>query len=133
VLEYRDDVALFRLLDVVLTNLIDGEHLAPDDIVVLTPTGREQSRVWRQRTFGRHALDDDVRDGSVLWSTVHAFKGLERPVVILAELDDEHGDELANYVRAGASRASNHLVVLAAPPVAADIRRRIDRARPRPA
>jgi hypothetical protein len=61
---------------------------------------------------------------------VHAFKGLERPVVILAELDADHDDDLATYVRVGASRARNHLIVLAAPHAAADIRRRLDAAPP---
>jgi superfamily I DNA/RNA helicase len=72
-------------------------------------------------------LSDIVEPDTVLWSTVHGFKGLERPVVILAELGEQHREDIARYARVGSSRARNHLIVLATKPVAADIRRRAQR------
>ncbi len=48
--------------------------------------------------------------------------GLERPVVILAELGDKHLEDLRDYLYVGGSRARNHLVVLAAEPVARELR-----------
>ena len=59
----------------------------------------------------------------MLATSVHAFKGLERPVVILAELGDKHAEELQRYLYVGGSRARNHLIVLATEPVARDLRR----------
>jgi AAA domain len=129
VLDYRDEDELIRLLDVVLANLLDEEEVSPRDVVVLTPPGREKSRVWARRSELTHArLSDEPEEGAVMWSSVHAFKGLERAAVILAEVGDRHAEDLDPYLRVGATRARNQLVVLAAAPVAADIRRRTKRA-----
>jgi ATP-dependent exoDNAse (exonuclease V) beta subunit len=43
-------------------------------------------------------------------------------VVILAELDDKPREDLARYLYVGGSRARNHLIVLAAEPVARELR-----------
>jgi hypothetical protein len=124
VLDYADDDELTRLLGVVLTNLIDQEEVPPSDVVVLTPTGREKSVVWARRRFGRFELTDEPTVDRVWWSSVHGFKGLERSVVILAELGGRHVEDLDRYIRVGASRARHHLIVLATKPVAVEIRRR---------
>jgi hypothetical protein len=124
VLDYRSDDELARLLEVVLTNLVEQEHVPLEDIAVLTPAGRQKSKVWQRRRFGTFRLSDTVEPGTVLWSSVHAFKGLERPVVILAELGDRHEEEIPMYVYVGGSRARNHLIVLATEPVARDLRAR---------
>jgi len=58
----------------------------------------------------------------VLWASVHAFKGLERPVVILAELGERHDTDIEQYVYVGGSRARHHLIVLATEPVARELR-----------
>jgi hypothetical protein len=44
--------------------------------------------------------------------------------VILAEIGERHREDIARYLRVGSSRARNHLIVLATPAVAAEIRRR---------
>jgi hypothetical protein len=123
ILDYRDGDDLAHLLEVVLTNLTEEEQLPLDDIVVLTPAGREKSLLWARRSFGRFRLDDTVSPGSVLWSSVHAFKGLERPVVILAELGERHDSDMETYVYVGGSRARHHLIVLATETTARELRR----------
>lgn len=130
VLDYANDEELFHLLEVVLTNLTEEEELPLDDLVVLTPAGKEKSKVWQRRTFGRFSLSDEPEEGTVLWSTVHAFKGLERSVVVLAELGDRHREDIDRFVRVGGSRARHHLIVLAARPVAVALRRRASVASP---
>jgi hypothetical protein len=127
VLAYRGEDDLIRLVEVVLLNLTEQEGIDPQDIVVLTPPGRDKSLLWGHRTFGRFTLSDAPAPDTVLWSTVHAFKGLERAVVILAELGERHEEGVERYVRVGASRATNHLIVLATERVAAAIRRRAAR------
>jgi hypothetical protein len=124
VLDYATDEDLVRTVDAVLTNLIEQEEVPVGDIVVLTPAGRDKSVLWSRRTLGRHALTDvPTDDGSVLWSTVHSFKGLERPVVILAELGERHDTEIEPYLRVGGTRAKSHLIVIATKPVAKRIRK----------
>jgi hypothetical protein len=112
----------------------DGEDVLPWDIAVLTGRSLEDSAVWRARRFGNEvlgnaAVDDEGRplglaahlvprlpDDVILCESIRRFKGLERPVVILVELraDDPRLERLL-YV--GASRATQHLVVIAPPAV----------------
>jgi hypothetical protein len=122
ILGYRDDDDLAHLLAVVLHNLVEGEHVPLEDIVVLTPSGREKSRLRLRATVDGFRLSDRVESGTVLTASVHGFKGLERPVVILAELGDKPLEDVAPYLYVGGSRARNHLIVLATEPVAKRLR-----------
>ena len=123
ILGYEDDEGLAHLLSVVLRNLVDEEHVPLEDIVVLTPSGAEKSALRKRGSVDGFRLSETVEPGTVLATSVHAFKGLERPVVILAELGDKHLEDLRQYLYVGGSRARNHLVVLAAEPVARELRR----------
>jgi superfamily I DNA/RNA helicase len=122
ILGYRDDEDLAHLLAVVLRNLVEGEHVPLNDIVVLTPSGKDKSRLRARASVDGFRLSDRVEPGTVLTASVHGFKGLERPVVILAELGDKHAEDLAPYVYVGGSRARNHLIVLAAEETAKRLR-----------
>jgi superfamily I DNA/RNA helicase len=67
---------------------------------------------------------DQVSDqppGTILCESIYRFKGLERDVVVLAEIrpDDERLERLM-YV--GATRARHHLVVIAPPGLADRLR-----------
>ncbi len=122
ILGYEDDEDLAHLLAVVLANLVEEEQVPLEDIVVLTPSGTEKSRLRSRGRVDGFRLSESVEAGTVLATSVHAFKGLERPVVILAELGDKHLEDLRQYLYIGGSRARNHLVVLAAEPVARELR-----------
>jgi hypothetical protein len=122
ILGYEDDEALAKLLEKVLVNLVDEEQLPLEDIAVLTPSGKAKSRLRARERIGRFRLSDGVEPETVLATSIHGFKGLERPVVILAELGDRHHEDLARYLYVGASRAKNELIVLAAEPVARELR-----------
>jgi hypothetical protein len=118
----------------------DGEGVPPWDIAVLVGRSLEDSAVWRQRRFGNEVLWNGQVDeaghplglsagdvpaqpsDSILCDSIRRFKGLERPVVILAELRPDHA-LLERLLYIGASRATQHLVVVA--PVAV-----LDRMRP---
>jgi hypothetical protein len=122
ILGYAGEDDLEHLLAVVLRNLVEEEHVPLEDIAVLTPSGTGKSRLRRTGTVDGYRLSETVEPGTVLATSVHAFKGLERPVVILAELGDKHLEDLRDYLYVGGSRARNHLVVLAAEPVARELR-----------
>jgi AAA domain len=122
ILGYGDDEELAHLLAVVLRNLVEGERVPLDEIVVLTPSGSHKSRLRARERVNGFALSDRVEDGKVLTASVQAFSGLERPVVILAELDEKHVEDVGRYLYVGGSRARNHLIVLAAEPVARRLR-----------
>ena len=123
ILHYDDDEGLVRLLGTVLRNLIEVERLPMEDIAVLTPSEAGGSRLRARRDVAGYPLSETVQPATILATSVRAFEGLERPVVILAELGDEHLEDLRRYLYVGASRARDHLIVLATKPVASELRR----------
>ncbi len=120
-----------------LHELVHVEKVDRAQIVVLTGVSLEHSATWKQRRFrgdlvlwngnvddaGRSMglSADDVPDqpaGTILCDTIHRFKGLDRDVVVIAELrPDDNRLERLLYV--GATRAKHHLVVVAPGSVAA--------------
>ena len=117
----RKSIGSDRLLALVLKNL-ELEGLSLDDVVVLTPARPAKSELRRRGRVNGYELSETPEPGKVLTSTIHGFKGLERPVVILAEVGARHREDLASYLYVGGSRARNHLIVLAAEPVAKELR-----------
>jgi len=110
-----------------LHRLVVEQNVPSEDIVVLTPRGREHSRLWRLGTVGNFRLTDQWSTGSgeIFCSTVHSFKGLESPVVILAEIEPYGIQELETVLYVGCSRACNHLIVLASARLSEDVKRRL--------
>ncbi|WP_448575377.1 NERD domain-containing protein [Thermomicrobium sp.] len=118
--------SLLQTLSNRLRRLLEEEGIEPRDVVILTPRSRERSAL-RDKTWiaGRWQLtwetdDREQANHRVRVSSIHAFKGLESPVVILAEVDDlarQRVDELS-YV--ALSRARSHLIVLGQLPVELD-------------
>lgn len=112
----QDQDHLRRLLHQVL-----GEgQVAPQDVVLLTPVAQERSALQEGKHLGDFILtwqERLARQGRpyVLVSTIHRFKGLERPVVILVELErmetwQPAARQMMLYV--GLSRASARLYLL---------------------
>ncbi|MFQ5612677.1 MAG: NERD domain-containing protein, partial [Anaerolineae bacterium] len=86
---YAGTADLKRLLRQMLHRLIVEEGVPAWDIVLLTPKGRQRSQLWGLGPLGNFRLTDQWTEasGEVYCTTIHSFKGLESPVVILAELD----------------------------------------------
>ena len=124
---YLSTLELKNSLRKALHRLIVEEDVPADEIVVLTPKGRQRSQLWKLGRLGNYRLTDEwtMADGEVFCATVHSFKGLESPVVILAEIDDYAAHDLETVLYVGCSRACNHLVVLASDSLAADIREKL--------
>ena len=124
---YHDVSGLKRTLRQVLHRLIVEEDMPPEDIVVLTPKGRQRSDLWRMGMIGNFLLSEQWSTGSgeIFCTTVHAFKGLESPVVILTEIDPYAANDLEPILYVGCSRACHHLVVLAAAGLSAEIQQKL--------
>lgn len=91
--QYTSFAELERQLAKVLTGLLMVENLLAREIVVLTPRASVAESALLEMGFP-HGIrlvtnPDEVRARSVLLATVADFKGLERPVVLVAELDDK--------------------------------------------
>jgi hypothetical protein len=95
-----------------LHRLVQEEGVPPRDIVVLTPRGQRRSS-WRHRDrLGNLTLVWGMSPGpgQVQVSTIHSFKGLERPVVIMSELEHLYPAHARDLLYVGRSRASHHLI-----------------------
>ncbi|HEY9668253.1 MAG TPA: ATP-binding domain-containing protein, partial [Coleofasciculaceae cyanobacterium] len=82
-----------------------------NDIVILTTTRKQtlQNKVLGQF---RVKADPDISTQEILCNTIHQFKGLESPVVILVETELRSFERLRNWLYVGTSRARNHLIIL---------------------
>lgn len=114
----RGDADLKKLLQSALHKLIHVERIVPHDIVLLTPKERKRSLLNDLTITGniQFTWEQNKNRDAVLCSTIHSFKGLERPVAVVVELEREilanqySRDDLC-YV--AFSRPRNHLILLA--------------------
>ena len=95
---------------------LTSRDVPPENIAILSTRRRQNSLVAERDTVGDFPLvdatDPAVRKGVVLFSTMHAFKGLERPVIIAIDMENMGNGELAMLHYAGLSRACGLLRVL---------------------
>jgi hypothetical protein len=127
---YADDDAegCRRVLGTALRRIIDAGRVPAGDVVVLTPRSNRSSwlmradgepvEAWPYRLMPEYGpegavLPPPVKGGQVRVATIHRYKGLEAPVVVLCELDERVGkSDLAPLLYVGATRARAHLVVV---------------------
>jgi superfamily I DNA/RNA helicase len=97
-----------------LHRLVNQENVAPEDIIVLTPT-RKRSMWEKDEMMGNLVLTwdmDTIMNGAIRVQTIHSFKGLEEALVILTELDKLREDNHDELIYVGLSRARHHVVVI---------------------
>jgi hypothetical protein len=106
--------ALAKLDEIVKS--LTSRDVAPESIAILSTRRRENSLLAERTSVGCHPLldasDIGFGKGVVLFSTMHAFKGLERPVVIAIDMDEIGQKEISMLHYAGLSRACGLLRVL---------------------
>ncbi len=98
-----------------LHRLIREEHLKPDDIAILSGRALDRSAVGRGGKIGDFACLPlaEARPDALVRDTVHRFKGLERPAVILVEMDA--AVERPEILYVGLTRARSYLCVVDRP------------------
>jgi len=120
--------ACLRVLGTVLRRIIDAGQVAASDVVVLTPRSHRSSwlmradgpavEAWPYRLMPEYGpegavLSSPTKGNEVRVATIHRYKGLESPVVVLCEIDTRvPEEELAGLLYVGATRARAHLVVV---------------------
>lgn len=114
--------SLQQALISLLHELIEEEHIPASEIAVLTPFSHRTSQLkaeslrrtqeitlrWSTRAEGTNQVRLD---------TIYSFKGLERPVVILAEVErwlaqDARSLSRTRLLYVACSRAQHHLIIL---------------------
>ncbi len=99
-----------------LDELVNKQKIRPRDIIVLTVRAQDKSDLKDGQPLGNLTLTwGPPSHNQVEVSTVHAFKGLERSVVVLTEFDslrggDKERSDFLMYI--GMSRAKHHLVLV---------------------
>jgi hypothetical protein len=93
--------------------LTADEGIPLDQIVVLTPRSVKRSELTNGTKLGNLTLawDGDGRH-SIRCRNIHAFKGLEATIVILAEAEHAHPQTRDRLLHVALSRARHHLVVI---------------------
>jgi Nuclease-related domain/UvrD-like helicase C-terminal domain/AAA domain len=89
-----------------------------DEIVVLSPRGRSTAVATTDRWLRQILRPTDgtaARPGQVRYSTIHAFKGLDAPAVILTDLDEADAPNFEALLYIGLTRATDRLIVLVEP------------------
>ncbi|KPV54266.1 hypothetical protein SE17_04825 [Kouleothrix aurantiaca] len=82
------------------------------NIAILSARGTNQTML--RHLAPKLGLSDDLHSNSVCWTTIYQFKGLERSIVILVEIDPDVLDrhEIDQLLYVGYSRASERLVII---------------------
>ena len=95
-----------------IMNELNREGIPAKDIVILGKRRLENWKAAKQPSLPWAIVEtSEVNDFSVPYSTIHAFKGLEAPVIILAHVDAlDDNEESLLYV--GMSRARARLYML---------------------
>lgn len=89
------------------------DGVKPDDIVILSPVRKDRS-VVAELTEWPVSFDLEDRTGQIFFSTIHRFKGLESPVVILTDFDQIDHTSQKNLLYVGMTRARSALYVVLA-------------------
>ena len=111
---YHSENELLRQMQKLLHHLVSEEYVDSQDIVILTPHSEERSRLKPGTRLGNFVLTSrqEQRSNAIQVTSIHRFKGLERLLVILAEIDSktQYNAEMLMYV--GCSRARTHLIIM---------------------
>jgi superfamily I DNA/RNA helicase len=112
---YKNDSDQSALVARAVRNLkADGYQL--EEIVVLSPRRTGSIAESTSDTWLRQILTPEdgelPRRGHLRFSTIHAFKGLEAPAVILTDLDDQWVPAFDSLLYIGMTRATDRLVAM---------------------
>lgn len=97
-----------------LHRLLNEDGFRHDELAILTGLGSRSSSILGQR-LGNVQITDrlPLQNGEVFGTTIRRFKGLERPVIILAEIDGRlPADDAEMLMYIGTSRARAYLIIL---------------------
>lgn len=110
-----DQSAERRELQRVLHRLVNEEGVPAEDVIVLTPASQKRSQWQNDDQLGNFILTWNLNTEMPMAAricTIHSYKGLESPVVILTELDALR-EEIANQLLyVGLSRARHHAIII---------------------
>lgn len=109
---YSDDNDMHAHIDGILRNLIQ-QGFRGGDIVLLGTKSQKRTSLRHGQKIGQFRMVGERHEpADLLTMTVHRFKGLESPVVILCELDESLLSSLEEVLYVGLTRPIAYLYVL---------------------
>ncbi len=126
---WKKPADLLRSLSSVVERLTK-EAMPIEDIMVLSPRRLENSGLAGVQSISGFPLVDISRGLTSLrkalkFSTIHSFKGLESPVVIIADIEQVDSDENQSLLYVGMSRARSLLILMISKGARMSIERRL--------
>lgn len=115
---WRNERQQAKKLDSVLRrHLEDG--IAPKDILVLSPLSFGRSVANTLQSTDQYTLHDVKHKPfgkgaghQIFFSTIHAFKGMESPVIVLCDVGELETEKPQALLYVGMSRARSHLTIM---------------------
>lgn len=113
-ISYETEEDFLRLTQRLINNLVNEEHIRTADIAIITPRTQEKSLLKSGKRLGNFVLTNETpnRPNEILATSIHKFKGLERRVIILAELDNRFNYHADMVMYVGCSRARTQLYIM---------------------
>lgn len=106
---YRQNSDQAEILEYML-RLLNKEQISADSIAILSAVRYEKSAASLIPI--QVSMDRTNRKGKILFCTVHSFKGLESPVVILTDFDRIDYEQRINLLYVGMTRARSALYAI---------------------
>ncbi len=109
---YADAAEMHQQIDRVLMELVCDNFRSEDIVLLGTKSQRRTSLTYGSKIGQFRLVSERKESADLLTMTVHRFKGLESPVVILCELDEELTHNLKEILYVGMTRPMGMLYVL---------------------
>jgi Nuclease-related domain/UvrD-like helicase C-terminal domain/AAA domain len=108
-----DKAAVITRIEQII-NALRAAGFTPSQVIILGSRRRENSCLADVRSAGGWRIKDlsTAMANELAYSTIHSFKGLERPVVIVIEVDSANRDEADSLLYVAMSRARFRLFVI---------------------
>jgi hypothetical protein len=98
--------------DDIIERLTDIENWQPGEIALLTTKNRHPVQAELTKKDRDSYWEDFWSNENVFYGTVGGFKGLERPVVVLAIDGFHHAEDYKDFLYVGLTRARDKLIVV---------------------
>ena len=126
---WKKPADLLKSLTSVVERLVK-EAMPIEDVMILSPRRLANSGLAGVKSISRFRLVDVSRgmtrvQHSLKFSTIHSFKGLESPVVIIVDVDQVDSDEHQSLLYVAMSRARSLLILMISKGARASLERRI--------
>lgn len=123
--ETEQQKMLVRCLEEYRDNRINYE-----DIIILSPKGDKsaasnmKTSPWNQRLVPFH----NASKGHIAYETIHSFKGMERPAIIITDINETSKDEAESLLYVGMTRATDRVTILVSEKAKAQLLNRLVKA-----